>query len=113
MVEKRTDNRNKFNRIYGLGYNYVNYGDFRNLESIANIDKIAFEALAFGYKEIYEFLNEKKELKFSIVEYNILNNKVISDEIGNILSIKPEYLDYILINVPELIPIKIKEMFLF
>lgn len=117
MAEKNKTRKNILEDVHGLDYTFSGYGNMSSMSRIDSIDRIAFEAMVSGHKEIYEFLNSKQELKVSTIENFItpdFGRTTLSDtEVMNLVEIRPEFLDYILENAEELLPETVKSVFIF
>jgi len=117
LVEKNKNRENVLEDIYRMDYSLEKYGDFSKMTRIYDLERIAFEALVHGHKEVYEFLNSKAEIKEKMIKDFItpmFGRSSLSDvEAMNLVTIRPEFIDYIADNSPDLLPSTVRDMFIF
>jgi hypothetical protein len=117
LAEKNKNRKNIFEDIYRMDYSFRSYGDFSQMSKIYNIERIAFEALVSGHKDVYEFLNSKAELQPKFIEQFINpqygRSGLLEEEAMNLVNIKPEFLEFILEKAEYLLPQSVKDMFIF
>ena len=117
LTEKNKDRKNIFDAIYRLDSSFRFYGDFGQMTKIYNVERIAFEALVSGHKEVYEFLNSKAEIQSKMIE-DFINPQygrsgLSEKETMNLVNIRPEFIEYILETAEHLLPQTVKDVFIF